>query len=76
MKKLLIIPLMLILTGCVQDSPNVKQIANLKFFIENQNIEGINVVEKGLQYAVLQTGDLNSNHQIYQILLQLTFMGP
>jgi FKBP-type peptidyl-prolyl cis-trans isomerase len=60
MKKLLIIPLMLILTGCVQDSPNVKQIANLKFFIENQNIEGINVVEKGLQYAVLQTGDLNS----------------
>jgi FKBP-type peptidyl-prolyl cis-trans isomerase len=44
----------------VQDSPNVKQIENLKFFIENQGYEGINVVEKGLQYAVLEAGDPNS----------------
>jgi FKBP-type peptidyl-prolyl cis-trans isomerase len=44
----------------VQDSPNVKQIENLKFFIENQTNEGINVVEKGLHYAVLQAGDQNS----------------
>ena len=60
MKKLLIIPIVFILTGCVQDSPNVKQIENLKFFIENQTNEGINVVEKGLHYAVLQAGDQNS----------------
>ena len=44
----------------MQDSPNVKQIENLKFFIENQGNEGINVVEKGLHYAVLQAGDQNS----------------
>ena len=60
MRKLLIIPIVFILTGCVQDSPNVKQIENLKFFIENQGNEGINVVEKGLHYAVLQAGDQNS----------------
>jgi FKBP-type peptidyl-prolyl cis-trans isomerase len=51
---------LLVLVGCVQDSPNVKQIANLKFFIENQEQEGINVVEKGLHYAVLNYGDVNS----------------
>ena len=60
MKKLLIISIVFFLTGCVQDSPNVKQIENLKFFIENQGYEGINVVEKGLHYAVLQAGDQNS----------------
>ena len=48
------------LVSCVQDSPNVKQIANMKFFIENQAQEGINVIEKGLHYAVLNSGDINS----------------
>ena len=51
---------LIFLTGCVQDSPNVKQIANMKFFIENQAQEGINVIEKGLHYAVLNSGDINS----------------
>ena len=50
----------IVLTGCVQDSPNVKQIANMKFFIENQAQEGINDIEKGLHYAVLNSGDINS----------------
>ena len=49
-----------VLVSCVQDSPNVKQIANMKFFIENQAQEGINVIEKGLHYAVLNSGDINS----------------
>ena len=49
-----------VLVSCVQDSPNVKQIANMKFFIENQEQEGINIVEKGLHYAVLNYGDMNS----------------
>ena len=49
-----------VLVGCVQDSPNVTQIANMKFFIENQAQEGINVIEKGLHYAVLDSGDINS----------------
>ena len=60
MKKLLIIPIVFLLTSCVQESPNVKQIENLKFFIENQTNEGINAVEKGLHYAVLQAGEGNS----------------
>ena len=51
---------LIVLTSCVQDSPNVKQIANMKFFIENQAQEGINVIEKGLHYAVLNSGDINS----------------
>jgi FKBP-type peptidyl-prolyl cis-trans isomerase len=60
MKRFLTLMSLLVLVGCVQDSPNVKQIANLKFFIENQEQEGINVVEKGLHYAVLNYGDINS----------------
>ena len=60
MKRFLTFMSLLVLVGCVQDSPNVKQIANLKFFIENQEQEGINVVEKGLHYAVLNSGDINS----------------
>ena len=60
MKRFLTLMSLLLLVGCVQDSPNVKQIANLKFFIENQEQEGINVVEKGLHYAVLNYGDMNS----------------
>jgi FKBP-type peptidyl-prolyl cis-trans isomerase len=60
MKRFLTLMSLLVLVGCVQDSLNVKQIANLKFFIENQEQEGINVVEKGLHYAVLNYGDVNS----------------
>jgi FKBP-type peptidyl-prolyl cis-trans isomerase len=60
MKRFLTLMSLLVIVGCVQDSPNVKQIANLKFFIENQEREGINVVEKGLHYAVLNYGDMNS----------------
>ena len=60
MKRFFTLMSLLVLVGCVQDSPNVKQIANLKFFIENQEQEGINVVEKGLHYAVLNYGDVNS----------------
>lgn len=60
MKRFLTLMSLFVLVGCVQDSLNVKQIANLKFFIENQEQEGINVVEKGLHYAVLNYGDMNS----------------
>ena len=60
MNKVIFILILFFLAGCVQDSPNVKQIANLKFFIENQGFEGINVIEKGLHYAVLESGDSRS----------------
>ncbi len=60
MNRLIKLMSLLVLVSCVQDSPNVKQIANLKFFIQNQEQEGIKVVEKGLHYAVLNYGDMNS----------------
>jgi FKBP-type peptidyl-prolyl cis-trans isomerase len=57
MTRVFVISILFFLAGCVQDSPNVKQISNLKFFAENQGFEGINVIEKGLHYAVLESGD-------------------
>ena len=35
-KILFVSSLILILSGCVQDSPNIKQIENLQFFIDNK----------------------------------------
>jgi FKBP-type peptidyl-prolyl cis-trans isomerase len=60
MTRVFVISILFFLAGCVQDSPNVKQISNLKFFAENQGFEGINVIEKGLHYAVLENGDSNT----------------
>ena len=66
---------LIVLTGCVQDSPNVKQIANMKFFIENQAQEGINVIEKGLHYAVLNSGDRNSKSPELSDIITAHFHG-
>ena len=52
--KYFLVPILFVLFGCVQDSPNVQQISNMKFFIENQSYDGINIIEPGLQYAVLE----------------------
>ena len=60
MIRVFVISILFFLAGCVQDSPNVKQLSNLKFFVENQGFEGINVIEKGLHYAVLENGDSNT----------------
>lgn len=75
MKRFLTLMSLLVLVGCVQDSPNVKQIANLKFFIENQEQEGINVVEKGLHYAVLNYGDVNSKSPELSDIITAHFHG-
>jgi FKBP-type peptidyl-prolyl cis-trans isomerase len=66
---------LIVLSGCVQDSPNVKQIANMKFFIENQAQEGINVIEKGLHYAVLNSGDINSKSPELSDIITAHFHG-
>ena len=66
---------LIVLTGCVQDSPNVKQIANMKFFIENQAQEGTNVIEKGLHYAVLNSGDINSKSPELSDIITAHFHG-
>ena len=66
---------LIVLTGCVQDGPNVKQIANMKFFIENQAQEGINVIEKGLHYAILNSGDINSKSPELSDIITAHFHG-
>ena len=48
--------LFLILSGCVQDSPNIKQIENLQFFIDNKADKRVTEIEPGLQYLVLKEG--------------------
>ena len=45
------------LTACVQDSPNIKQIENMQFFIDNKTDINVIEVEDGLQYLVIQSGD-------------------
>ena len=60
MNKVLQFSLLLILVGCNQDSPNVKQIGNMQYFIENAAQDGINQVESGLQYSIISSGDETS----------------
>ena len=57
MKKLLILFSFFIISGCVQDSPNIQQIENLQFFIDNQKNDQIIEIEPGLQYLVIDSGD-------------------
>jgi FKBP-type peptidyl-prolyl cis-trans isomerase len=75
MKRFFILISFMTLVGCVQDSPDVKQIANLKFFIENQSQEGINVIEKGLHYAVLNSGNINSKSPMLSDTITAHFHG-
>ena len=60
MNKVLQFSLLLILVGCNQDSPNVTQIGNMQYFIENAAQDGINQVESGLQYSIISSGDETS----------------
>ena len=57
MKKLLILFSFFIISGCVQDSPNIQQIENLQFFIDNQKYDQVIEIEPGLQYLVIDSGD-------------------
>ena len=61
MKKLLILFSFFIISGCVQDSPNIQQIENLQFFIDNQKNDQVIEIEPGLQYLVIDSGDPMSN---------------
>ena len=57
MKYLISAILLIMLTACVQDSPNIKQIENMQFFIDNKTDINVIEVEDGLQYLVIQSGD-------------------
>ena len=57
MKYLISAILLIMLTACIQDSPNIKQIENMQFFIDNKTDINVIEVEEGLQYLVMQSGD-------------------
>ena len=60
MKKIIQLSVLLFLVGCNQDSLNIQQIGNMQFFIDNESKGGINVVESGLKYSILSSGDQSS----------------
>ena len=58
-----------ILFACAQDSPNIKQIENMQFFIDNKENKEVIEIEPGLQYSILERGDLNgSNPELNQTI--------
>ena len=60
MRAFVIIFSFLILVSCSQDSPNIQQIENLQFFIDNKKNNQVVEIEPGLQYLVIDSGDLDS----------------
>ena len=59
MKKLLIVCILFSIYGCNQDSPNIQQIENMQFFIDNKNNDQVVEIEPGLQYIVINKGEVN-----------------
>tara|TARA_B100000073_G_scaffold139913_1_gene115141 strand:+ start:338 stop:790 length:453 start_codon:yes stop_codon:yes gene_type:complete len=60
MRTFVIIFSFLILVSCSQDSPNIQQIENLQFFIDNKKNDQVVEIEPGLQYLVIDSGDPDS----------------
>ena len=68
-KLFLVFCFLLILSGCVQDSPNIKQIENLQFFIDNKSNNRVIEIEPGLQYIELKKGSSDGmNPKLNQII--------
>ena len=68
--------LLIILSGCVQDSPNIKQIENMQFFIDNKTDINVIEVEEGLQYLVMQSGDPEGkNPKLDQVITDISNFG-
>lgn len=53
MNKIISLSGLIILLGCVQDSPNIQQMENMQFFIDNKKNEEVIEIEPGLQYSVM-----------------------
>ena len=60
MRAVVIIFSFLILVSCSQASPNIQQIENLQFFIDNKKNDQVVEIEPGLQYLVIDSGDPDS----------------
>ncbi|MDC1470634.1 FKBP-type peptidyl-prolyl cis-trans isomerase [Gammaproteobacteria bacterium] len=67
--------LLLFIVACNQDSPNIKQISNMQYFIDNEIREGIYSVEPGLQYSIIQSGDQSSESPLLQDIITAHFHG-
>ena len=63
------------IVACNQDSPNIKQISNMQYFIDNEIREGIYSVEPGLQYSIIQSGDGNSVSPLLEDTITAHFHG-
>ena len=57
MKYIFIVLSFFILFACAQDSPNIQQIGNLQFFIDNNKNNNVIELEPGLQYSIIKQGD-------------------
>ena len=73
--KIVQICLLLRIVACNQDSPNIKQISNMQYFIDNEIREGIYSVEPGLQYSIIQSGDQSSESPLLQDTITAHFHG-
>lgn len=61
MKNIYLLSALFLLIGCNQDSPNITQIQNMQYFIDNSQNSEIIEVERGLQYSIINSGDQNTN---------------
>ena len=59
MKIFLILSILFAIYGCNQDSPNIQQIENMQFFIDNKKNDQVIELEPGLQYMIIDEGDLD-----------------
>ena len=60
MKKIYLLLTLFLIIGCNQDSPNITQIQNMQYFIDNSQNPDIIEVENGLQYSIILNGDINN----------------
>jgi len=60
MKNIYLLSALFLLIGCNQDSPNITQIQNMQYFIDNSQNPEIIEVERGLQYSIINSGDQNT----------------
>ena len=56
MKYIYILLTLFLVISCNQDSPNITQIQNMQYFIDNSKNPDIIEVERGLQYSVINSG--------------------
>lgn len=75
MKSILAVISFFVLCACAQDGPNIKQIENMQFFIDNKKNSGVIEIEPGLQYSVIKKGDLSGPNPSLNNIISAHFHG-